>query len=332
MASAAEPGSLRLTVGTDDAGQRLDRYLRKVFSRVPLSHLYKLIRTGGVLLNGRRAREGTMLSEGDLVQTALARGQVRLRRQEGAEAVIRGKFFREHFRLLHEDEHLLVLDKPAGVLVHSGPTYSWRLSMIDLVKAYLAVRGIRTSASFEPALAHRLDRETSGVLVVAKSALALRGLNRAFRSGAVEKEYRALAWGERISERGDIDRPLHKGPGREGERVRVVASRGGKSALTCYRCQHRFPRAAMLAVWIKTGRTHQIRVHLAGIDHPVVGDLKYGDYRRNRAFLRSGGPPGIFLHARKLSLDHPVTGSRCIWEAAPPASFEAAQNALRDFR
>ncbi len=294
------------TVDEASEGQRLDNFLLRELKGVPKTHVYRVIRAGEVRVNKGRAQADTRLSLGDVVRIP----PMRLPERDSTEAAPP-----REFPVLFEDEHLLVIDKPAGVAVHGGSGVSF--GVIE------QLRRARPQAKFLE-LVHRLDKETSGVLVLAKRRSALTHLQDQFRSRETGKTYAALVWGDWPEKLKVIDVALHKFVDTDGERrVRQVttshdpAFEAAKRSITLVKVVQRLGWATLLDVTIKTGRTHQIRVHLTESGHPIVGDPKYGDFAQNRELAR--GPKRferMFLHARRLAFAHPVTGLELVCEAA----------------
>jgi len=318
----AEAPSVRLlTVDADSAGQRLDNYLLRLLKGVPKTHVYRVIRSGEVRINKGRAAADTRVAVGDLVRVPPVRTA---ERSEAAAAAVPAR----EFPVLLEDEHLLAVDKPAGVAVHGGSGVSSGV-IEQLRRARPAQRFLE--------LVHRLDKETSGVLLLAKKRSALTALQDQFRERDTHKVYAALVWGEWPKSLKVIDQPLLKTLGADGERhVRVVAPGGAMAAdarrsITLVKVRRQFATTALLDVTLKTGRTHQIRVHLAHAGHAIVGDPKYGDFAANKAFARGEGRRfmRMFLHARELGFDHPASGERIVLQAPLPAECETLLAALR---
>ncbi|MDE2147123.1 MAG: RluA family pseudouridine synthase [Burkholderiales bacterium] len=302
-AGAEAPRARHLTVDAESAGQRLDNYLLRVLKGVPKTHVYRVIRSGEVRLNKGRADADTRVADGDDIRLPPLRLPDR---SEAAPAPAR------EFAVLFEDDHLLAIDKPAGVAVHGGSGVAW--GVIE------QLRRARPQARFLE-LVHRLDRETSGVLLLAKKRSALMALQEQFRRRETAKVYAALVFGAWPESLKVIDLPLHKASDAAGERnVRVVAAdhADGRRSITLVKVAHRLPGTTLLDVTIKTGRTHQIRVHLAHSGHPIVGDPKYGDFARNKAWAREQGLPRMVLHARDLAFDHPADGRRIALHAPLP--------------
>jgi 23S rRNA pseudouridine955/2504/2580 synthase len=317
-APAEAPQVQYLTVDPESAGQRLDNFLLRLLKGVPKTHVYRVIRSGEVRVNKGRAAADTRVSEGDQVRVP----PVRVAGRDGG-----AKVPARSFPLLFEDEHLLAIDKPAGVAVHGGSGVSF--GVIE------QLRQARPEARYLE-LVHRLDRETSGVLLLAKKRSALVALQDQFRARGTGKRYQALvigAWPERLKL---IDEALHKGLDAAGERhVRVVPAdhADGRRSITLVRAERRFERWTLLDVTLKTGRTHQIRVHLAHAGHAIAGDPKYGDFALNHRLARGEEVAGhrferMFLHARELAFDHPAGGHRLTLAAPLPADCAALLDRL----
>ena len=297
----------QLTVDAESAGQRLDNYLLRLLKGVPKTHVYRVIRSGEVRVNKGRAGADTRVAEGDVIRVPPMRIASR------ADAPLAPA---REFPILLEDEHLLAIAKPAGVAVHGGSGVSF--GVIE------QLRRSRPVARFLE-LVHRLDKETSGVLLLAKKRSALTALQEQFRARDTGKIYAALVFDDWPAGLKVIDLPLHKTLDAAGERhVRVVspAHEDGRRSITLVKVARRWPGLSLLDVTIKTGRTHQIRVHLAHSGHPIVGDPKYGDFARNKQFARERRLDRMFLHARQISFDHPATGERITLQAPLPAAFE----------
>ena len=290
-----------IDVGDEEAGQRIDNYLIARLKGVPKSHIYRILRSGEVRLNSKRVEAKQRVASGDRIRIPPIRTA---ERDEPAPA--------PHFRMpiLFEDDHLLAIDKPAGLAVHGGSGVAH--GVIE------SLRSMRPQARFLE-LVHRLDRETSGVLLVAKKRAALTALHELLRGRDVDKRYAAGVKGRFRNERQRVRLALEKRTTAAGKHVRV--SDEGQSAETVF---HRVARGAdfsLLEAELLTGRTHQIRVHLAHIGHPVLGDEKYGDFELNRA-LRKLGLKRMFLHAASLAFTHPATGEALRIVSPLPADLE----------
>lgn len=312
-----------LTVDGESAGQRLDNFLFRQLKGVPKTHVYRIIRSGEVRINKGRAQAETRLAQGDVLRVPPVR--VSARSEEGGSPPAPAR----EFPLLYEDDALLAVDKPAGVAVHGGSGVSF--GVIE------QLRTARPAARFLE-LVHRLDRETSGILLVAKKRSALTALQDQFRERETGKTYLALVEGNWPANKKVLDAPLAKyllpgpaGSADPGERrVRVVAKDhpDAMRAVTLVKVLARVALPAdaasfsLLAVTIKTGRTHQIRVHLASGGHAIAGDDKYGDFERNRA-LQKLGLKRMFLHAWRLQFTHPASGERMALQADLPPDLHA---------
>ena len=300
----AAPQVQRLVVDERSEGQRLDNFLLRVLKGVPKTHVYRVIRSGEVRINKGRAAADTRLALGD---------EVRVPPVRTAEPKAAGAVPPREFAVLFEDDHLLAVDKPAGVAVHGGSGVSF--GVIE------QLRRARPQATFLE-LVHRLDKETSGVLLLAKKRSALTNVQDQFRERGTVKVYAALVSGAWPANKKVIDVALHKTLDARGERhVRPVTAdhADGKRAITLVKVVRTWSAFTLLDVTLKTGRTHQIRVHLAHEGHPVVGDPKYGDFAANRLMGRGEhGFARMFLHARHLALDHPGSGERIAFDAPLP--------------
>jgi 23S rRNA pseudouridine955/2504/2580 synthase len=306
--SASSASTVRLReVAGEEAGQRLDNYLLRVLKGVPRSRVYRLLRRGEVRVNSRRVAADYRLQAGDRVRIPPVRRAPAPPRAAGAGAAV---------ALLYEDERLLVLDKAAGSAVHGGSGV--RLGLIDQLRA------ARPQAPFLE-LAHRLDRDTSGCLMVAKKRSALRALHALLREGKVEKRYLALVAGD-WSNAGLVDVALDTSHRRGGERV-VRVNAQGKAAASRFRAVERLRGATLVEVQTLSGRTHQIRVHAAHAGHPLAGDAKYGDAQFN-ALARSLGLRRLFLHAHVVSFTWPDTGEEVHVSAPLPDSLRAVLDAF----
>ncbi len=327
-----------LTVDADSAGQRLDNFLMRQLKGVPKTHVYRIIRSGEVRVNKGRADATTRIQAGDLVrlppvrQSQQAADKAQAMAQPSRSQVSAGK----GLPVLFEDEQLLVINKPAGTAVHGGSGVSF--GVIE------QLRMARPQADFLE-LVHRLDRETSGILLVAKKRSALKNLQNQFRERSTGKTYLGMVGARWPLNRKVLDKPLqkylvgsagaHAAEGEGERRVRVVAADHPDAmpslTLVKVRAASRDLVAparpySLLEITIKTGRTHQIRVHLAAEGMPLIGDDKYGDFEHNKALAR--GDEGVplkrmFLHAWRLQCRHPVSNAPLNLEAGLPAELMA---------
>src|SRR5215210_1753747 len=291
-----EAEALAFVAAEADAGARLDAFLAARVEGVSRSTLKRAIDDGDVLVGGRAAKPSHKLKAGERVEVELP-------------APPPSEIEPEEIPLdiLHEDEEVVVVNKPAGLVVHPAAGVHSGTLANALAFHFGQLSG---GGSLRPGLVHRLDRDTSGVIVVAKTARAHENLSDQFRARTVFKSYVALVHGVTKEEKGKVEEPLARDP---RNRTRMAVSRGGRAALSLWRVRRRYDRLTLLDVQIKTGRTHQIRVHLAWIKHPVVGDETYGGGRDKtiadpslRARVRALGRQ--FLHAERLGFHHPSTG------------------------
>ncbi|HLG86933.1 MAG TPA: RluA family pseudouridine synthase [Alphaproteobacteria bacterium] len=286
-------GVQTLEVGPEDTETRLDRWFRRRFPEVPHVRLQKLLRTGQIRVDGKRADAGTRLAAGQKVRVPPL-GDTQQSAPAGKRPVSERDAADLRKRVLFRDDWVIVIDKPSGLAVQGGSGTDRHLDgMLDA----LAFGGER------PRLVHRLDRDTSGVLVLARTAEAARRLGESFRGKSARKYYWAVTVGVPVERQGRIDAALLKRAGARGERV-VLDDEDGRAAVTLYSVvDHAAHRAAWVALWPLTGRTHQLRVHMAAIGTPILGDLKYG----GPAARLEGGEVGrgLHLHARRIILSHP---------------------------
>jgi 23S rRNA pseudouridine955/2504/2580 synthase len=295
-----------ITISDEEADQRIDNFLLRICKGVPKSHIYRVLRSGEVRVNKGRIDQTYRLKEGDVVRVPPVRvAEKAVQAVPGAE-----------FKVLLEDNHLLVIDKPAGVAVHGGSGVSY--GVIEQLRA------ARPQAKFLE-LVHRLDRDTSGILLLAKKRSALTNLHEQIREGQLDKRYLALVHGDWQNPRQHVKLPLFKYNTPDGERrVRVQAD--GLPSHTVFNLLRKYGAFALLEAELKTGRTHQIRVHLASSGFPIAGDDKYGDFGLNRALQKMEGDriafKRMFLHAHQITFVHPETGKPVTLKAPLPPECE----------
>jgi len=309
-----ELGNARVrTLTLDDAraGQRVDNFLLRELKGVPRSHVYRLVRSGEVRVNSRRVDATYRLKAGDRIRIPPVRVAAAATGPAPARPV--------DFPIVYEDDVLLVINKPAGVAVHGGSGVS--SGVIEQLRA------ARPEARFLE-LVHRLDRDTSGLLMVAKKRAALLALHRALREGALDKRYLVLVKGRWTRASRNVTLPLRKFLTAAGER-RVSVDPAGRESRTRFDLVERIGDYSLLAASIETGRTHQIRVQLAQLGFPVVGDEKYGDFDLNKSLAKQGARR-MFLHAEQLALKHPRTGERLELSAPLPADLRKFLDRIRE--
>jgi 23S rRNA pseudouridine1911/1915/1917 synthase len=312
----ADSTDLSFTIEADQAGIRLDVYLASQIQGWSRARLQRLIENEDVLVNSKPSKPSYKLHEHDKIEVELI-----------APA---GEFFTPEnipIEIVYEDETLVVVNKPAGMVVHpaAGTSSGTLANALAYHFQQLPGTGVR------PGIVHRLDRDTSGLLVVAKTDAALENLSDQFRDRTVYKSYVALVHGRVLASSGKIDQPLARDP---ANRTRMAVVRGGRNALTLYRVRQAYERFTLLDVELKTGRTHQIRVHLAWLKHPVVGDVTYGGGRDNtiqdpqlRARIRNLNRH--FLHSEQLAFSHPKTGEVVKFQSPVGADLADLLTALR---
>ena len=311
---------LTATAGPDDAGQRLDKFLASRLPELSRARLQDLIEAGEV------RRDDAVITEGS---SRVKPGQsYAVHLPEPRPATLAGEA--RPLDVLFEDEHLLVLDKPAGLVVHPAPGHA-RGTLVNALLAHCGRSLSGIGGVLRPGIVHRLDKDVSGLLVVAKHDRAHVGLAAQFSVHRIERAYQAIVWGVPPRSSGSIDRPIGRHP-KDRKRMAVVES--GKRALTHYRLLEAFGTlAARLEVVLATGRTHQIRVHLAALGLGIIGDAVYRPRRRPQigpALQRHlASFDRIALHACRLGFAHPVTGAWRSFERAPPSSFELLGEHLR---
>ena len=302
-----------ITVAEHEAGQRLDNYLIKILKGVPKSHIHRIIRAGEVRLNKKRCKPDSRIQTGDLLRIPPVRTAEKQRSSENRAQAVPAR----EFTIIYEDDALLVIDKPAGTAVHGGSGVSF--GVIE------QIRRARPEARYLE-LVHRLDKDTSGLLMIAKKRSALVKLHEAIRNDHPKKIYLALGVGKLPNDSFHVKLPLFKYTGAQGEKM-VRVSEDGQSAHTIFRVLNRFSddllhqvglsHLTLVQATLKTGRTHQIRVHLQSQQCPIAGDERYGDYQANKR-LQKLGLKRMFLHAAELHLDHPLTGEKLILKAPLP--------------
>lgn len=292
----------RLVVDEQEAGQRIDNFLVKRLKGVPKSRIYRLIRNGELRVNSKRVTFSYRLQLGDQLRVPPVRVAAPANRPPNGPVAPRLSRL-----VLYEDDTLLAINKPAGIAVHGGSGIS--RGCIEQLRLE------RPNEKFLE-LVHRLDRDTSGVLLLAKKRVALLGMHRLLREGQADKRYLALVKGRWRDEKRHVRLALHKFLTTSGER-RVAVMDAGQSAHTIFRLQRYWEQFSLLEAELKTGRTHQIRVHLSHLGFPIAGDDKYGDFQWNKQ-LQAHKLRRMFLHAYRLSFQHPVTETHLCIEAPLP--------------
>jgi len=314
-AEAASPALQvrQVEAGERGTGQRLDNFLARILGDVPRSHIFRVIRKGEVRINGKRAKPETRLQASDIVRVPPVRTGAAAPPRRASSAMIDSVTA----AIVHEDPQLLIIDKPAGLAVHGGSGVSF--GVIE------ALRTARPQETLE--LVHRLDRDTSGLLMISRKPAALRTLHALLREGQVEKKYLALVKGKWELGAKRIDVPLRTDIRVGGERT-VKAHATGKDAVSHFKPVQFFgKKASLVEVTLETGRTHQIRVHAAHAGYPLAGDEKYGDAEFNEK-MQASGLARMFLHAHQVSFVWPESGVEFSVSAPLPADLAAVIDAL----
>ncbi|MBI1797345.1 MAG: RluA family pseudouridine synthase [Candidatus Eisenbacteria bacterium] len=318
--------ALDLTVAAPEGGERLDRFLAAAQPDLSRSRLQALIKGGHVSVNDRAARASQRVKAGDRVR-------VEVPAPEPSELIAEAI----PLTVVHEDADIVVIDKPAGLVVHPGAGVRQGTLVHALLHRYPEVAGV--GGAGRPGIVHRLDRDTSGLMVVARTPRAYRALVEALRSRAVRRTYAALVWGVPRAVSGAIETAIGRHP-RDRKRMAVVP-RGGKPARTRWEAVERLGIATRIAAHLDTGRTHQIRVHMEHIGHPVIGDKVYGRAKRDLSLRESERSlaaevtsclPRQALHAIELELLHPATGARMSFDSPLPEAFERVLALLRAYQ
>ncbi len=319
MSDAAPPDRRSLRVEEEADGTRIDLFLAERVEGVSRTQIQRLIRAGEVWLDGRPCKPSAPVAEGQEVSWPGRAGLTEIRAT--AEAV--------PIDVVLEDEDVLVLHKPPGLVVHPGPG-NWSGTLVNgLLHRWPGWEA--PGGPVRPGIVHRLDKETSGLLAVARSGRAYQSLREQFAAHTTERRYVALVWGHLPQEEGEIDRPIGRDP-RDRRRMAVV-SQGGRPAQTLWRVLAAFDSFSLIRLGLRTGRTHQVRVHLASLGHPVVGDPLYGGVTfasrlapadRERARRLMGDLGRVALHAYHLGFRHPADGEWLVFEAPVPPDMEAA--------
>lgn len=307
-----------LTVSDEEAGQRIDNFLRTKLKGVPKSMIYRILRKGEVRINKKRVKPEYKLLDGDLIRIPPVRTS---EREDAPVSAGLAKVSSLADCIIYEDDYLLVLNKPSGTAVHGGSGLSF--GVIE------GLRALRPEARFLE-LVHRLDRDTSGVLLVAKKRSALRALHEQLRSKGMQKDYLALVRGQWQSHCKVVQAPLLKNILQSGERIVRVNSEG-KPSETRFKVEERFEHATLVKASPVTGRTHQIRVHTLHAGHPIAFDDRYGDREFDNQ-LASTGLKRLFLHAQALKFEHPNTGETLRVEAPLDEALRRCLQRLRNHK
>jgi 23S rRNA pseudouridine955/2504/2580 synthase len=312
---------ITLKMTDNDDGMRIDRLLRKTLPLRPLSDIYRMIRVGSIRVNGKKTVQNYRLHQAD--EVTIDADSAELTHKNGEKGpvsdILHTEFFRRNFSIIYEDDDLVACNKPSGLVVHPGTGHTARDTLIDLVKGYMSKydRNLRD----EPVLVHRIDRDTSGIILVAKNRRILRYLHTHFRDHLIQKKYIALCKCKPPQQKGLIEAGLVKTVERNtGMKMRVGTQ--GVTARTEYSVVKTNSRLSMVQVTLDTGRTHQIRVHFAHIGCPLLGDVRYGDKLfDDSVFSSKHAVRRLYLHAHSISFIHPVDNKMITLTAPIPDEF-----------
>lgn len=311
-----------LTVDFDDDGVRLDRILRKQLKTIPLSLIYQNIRRGTIRVNNKRAKQNYRVKEGDSIQINTLAVDIEnnnTSKLTNIDSLFKTTFYKNNFKIIFEDENLLVCNKPVGLVVHSGTGHNTQRTLIDLATSYM--RNSSKKSSIEPILVHRLDKDTSGVILIAKNKKILRTLHTNIRMHSVEKKYTALCHGIPPKKEGIIDASLKRTHLKQSGTKMVVSAQGAK-ALSSFRILKTKNNLSQIAITLHTGKTHQIRVHLSHIGCPIIGDIRYGNSELDRELFRKTiWHNRLYLHADQISFFYQEMNKKVTFCAPVPSIF-----------
>ncbi len=314
---------IQIKTGSEETGCRLDRLLRKRLSLMSLSEIYSLIRKGGVKVNGRKVKQDYRICEGDTIDISADQSEITLPTgpDKSLESIVNTSHFKKNFKIIYEDDDLLACNKPAGLVVHPGTGHLKRDTLIELATGYLLNKGLLKNGE-EPALVHRLDRDTSGIILIAKSKQVLRKIHEIFRSRDIVKQYIAICHNRPPEYEGEIVLGLSRShEQKSGMKMKVEEEGEGEFSKSTYKLITYNNDISRLEVFLETGKTHQIRVHMAHVGAPIVGDVRYGNPELDNKVLNDH-KKRLYLHAFHLSFIHPVKGKKITLEAPEPSEFK----------
>ncbi|MBN1600152.1 MAG: RluA family pseudouridine synthase [Chitinispirillaceae bacterium] len=320
---------IQITIGPPDAGSRLDRVLRRRLPLMSLSSIFSLIRKGGVRVGGRKTKQDYRVVEGDQIDIHADEAEVMSPAgpDKSLRAIVATTFFKKNFIVIYEDQHILACNKPSGLVVHPGTGHLKHDTLIDLATGYLIEQGALSEGE-EPALVHRLDRDTSGVILIAKTKQIIRQLNEIFRSRLIEKRYIAITHNSPPAFEGEIVLSMSRAHEYDnGTKMRV--GEDGQLTKSRYRILERHGNCSRLEVFLETGKTHQIRVHLSHIGAPIIGDSRYGNEDLdNTLFKRTSAKCRLYLHAERISFIHPAKNKKIVLTAPVPREFDQMMSGI----
>ncbi|MFW5960214.1 MAG: RluA family pseudouridine synthase [Chitinivibrionales bacterium] len=310
----------RYIIDEESEGMRVDRFIRRELPHLPLSSIHKIFRKKDIKVNTTRVKKDYRLENTDSVDVYYPvppdTGREKTSKKEMPPPD--KKKFKREFSIIHEDEDLLLCNKPAGLVVHPGTGHNSGNTLIGYAKSYFETKGLTTDIN----LVHRIDKETSGIILISKNRKNLRVLNKEMREGGFRKEYFAVCHNNFSEDHGIIDKPLNKRFQRNNGTKITPGWETGKASLSEYWVEKNSNGFSLVRVLLHTGRTHQIRVHMSSINCPVLGDRRYGERKRDRAvFLEADLTNRLYLHAESISFSHPVSGKPLTFKAPLPELF-----------
>jgi 23S rRNA pseudouridine955/2504/2580 synthase len=312
-----------IPITANESGSRLDRLLRKKLPLRTLSDIYRMIRTGFARVNGKRVKENHRLVDGDTIELRMDESELGAGKPASAEAsadLSKTEFYRRNLNIVYEDDAVIACDKPPHLVVHPGTGHSGNATLIDLVKCYVRTK-TRKDMDADPVLVHRLDRDTSGIILVAKNKGVVRKLHEHLREHEMTKQYLAVCHGRPARSHGVIEVNLAKTL-EVNSGTKMTVDDQGVYSKTEYTVVLATALLSKMQLILHTGRTHQIRVHMAHIDCPVVGDVRYGDPTLDAELFKfSGAAKRLYLHAELISFYHPQTGNKLTLSAPEPEEF-----------
>jgi 23S rRNA pseudouridine955/2504/2580 synthase len=319
-----------IPITANEAGSRLDRLLRKKLSLKTLSDIYKMIRTGFARVNGKKVKENHRLQEGDVLELRVDESELSAGKPaagEGLADLSTTGFYRRNLKILYEDDAIIACDKPPHLVVHTGTGHEGSATLIDLVKCYMQKK-VHQDKDADPVLVHRLDRDTSGIILIAKNKGVVRKLHEHLREHEITKQYIAVCHGRPKHNRGVIEVNLAKTL-EENSGTKMSVDDHGVYSKTEYVVVSSTTSLSKMQLTLYTGRTHQIRVHMAHIGCPVVGDVRYGDQVLDGELFKYGGvSKRLYLHASLISFSHPQTGKKLTLTAPEPEEFSKIMKKL----
>ncbi len=312
-------------IPSDDDGARFDRILRKKLALMSLSDIYRLIRTGRARVNGKKSVQDYRVRGNDLVELDVDPAELSLSGNSGKETssgITRTDYYKRNLKIIYEDNDLLACDKPPNLVVHPGTGHSEGATLIDLVRVYMAAKTAGKNVA-EPILVHRIDRDTSGIILIAKNKRMLRYLHTHFRDHHIDKKYFAVCHGHPSKGSGTVEANLVKTV-EPNSGLKMKVDETGMFSKSDYSVIRKSRKFSLMQVTIRTGRTHQIRVHMTHIGCPIVGDVRYGDKALDLALFagRGGAVRRLYLHASSIGFVHPLDNKRLTLSAPLPEEFD----------